>query len=58
MATFAVVADTDSLMYVTDAILHQWLSIPEYQHKSSKYMNMKVIVMETTFSCQDSSQEI
>ena len=39
-----------SIMTVTDIILHQWLSIPEYLHKKSKSMHIKVIVIETT-SC-------
>ena len=34
-------------MNVTD-ILYQWLSIPEYIHKMSKYVHIKVIVIETT----------
>ena len=51
-------ADTDSVMHVTDIIVHQWLSIPEYLHKRTKYMNMKVIVIEKTSSCQDISHEI
>ena len=34
-------------MNVTDIILHQWLSIPEYLHKMSKSMHIKVIVIET-----------
>ena len=34
-----------SIMHVTD-ILHQWLSIPEYLHKSSKSMYIEVIVIE------------
>ena len=38
-------------MNVTDIILHQWFSIPEYLHKVSKFMHMKVIVIETTSSC-------
>ena len=50
-------ADTDSIMHVTDSILHQWLSIPEYLHKRSKSMHMKLIVIETS-SCQDLSHEI
>ena len=37
-------------MNVTDIILHQWLSIPEYLHKMSKSMHIKVIVIETTSS--------
>ena len=28
-------------MNVTDIILHQWLSIPEYLHKMSKSMHIK-----------------
>ena len=36
-----------SIMNVTDIILHQWLSIPEYLHKMSKSMHIKVIVIET-----------
>ena len=36
-------------MNVTDIILHQWLSIPEYLHKMSKSMHIKVIVIDTTF---------
>ena len=38
-------------MKVTDIILHQRLSIPEYLHKMSKSMHIKVIVIETTSSC-------
>ena len=38
-------------MNVTDIILHQWLSIPEYLHKMSKSVYIKVIVIETTSSC-------
>ena len=38
-------------MNATDIILHQWLSIPEYLHKMSKSMLIKVIVIETTSSC-------
>ena len=38
-------------MNVTDIILHQWLSIPEYLHKMSKFMRIKNIVIETTSSC-------
>ena len=34
-------------MNVTDIILHQWLSIPEYLHKMSKSMHIKVLVIET-----------
>ena len=41
-------------MNVTDIILHQWLSIPEYLHIMSKSIHIKVhikvIVIETT-SC-------
>ena len=40
-----------SIMNVTDIILHQWLSIPEYLHKMSKSIHIKVIVIETTSSC-------
>ena len=36
---------------VTDIILYQWLSFPEYLHKRSKYMHIKVIGIETTSSC-------
>ena len=32
-------------MNVTDIILHQWLGIPEYLHKMSKSMHIKVIVI-------------
>ena len=39
-----------SIMNVTDIILHQWLSIPEYLHKMSKSMHIKILVIETT-SC-------
>ena len=35
---------------VTDIILHQWLSIPEYLHKMSKSMHIKATVIEIT-SC-------
>ena len=35
-------------MNVSDIIQHQWLSIPEYLHKMSKSMHIKVIVIETT----------
>ena len=38
-------------MNVTDIILHQWLSIPEYLHKMSKSMHKEVIVIETASSC-------
>ena len=38
-------------MNATDIILHQWLSTPEYLHKMSKSMHVKVIVIETTSSC-------
>ena len=37
-------------MNVTDIILHQFISIPEYLHKMSRSMHIKVIVIETT-SC-------
>ena len=37
-------------MNVTDIILHQWLSIPEYLNKMSRSMHIKVIVIETTSS--------
>ena len=37
-------------MDVTDIILHQWLSIPEYLHKMSRSTHIKVIVIETTSS--------
>ena len=37
-------------MNVTDIILHQWLSIPEYLHKMVKSMHIKAIVIETTSS--------
>ena len=37
-------------MNATDIILHQWLSIPEYLHKISKVMHIKVIVIDTTSS--------
>ena len=40
-----------SIMNVTDIILHQWLNIPEYLHKMSKSMHIKVIITETTSSC-------
>ena len=36
---------------IIDIILHQWLSIPEYLHKMSKSVHIKVIVIETTSSC-------
>ena len=45
-------------MNVTDIILHQWLSIPEYLHKMSKSMHIKVIVIETILSCYDFAQKI
>ena len=35
-------------MNVTDIMLYQWLSIPEYLHKRSKSMHIKVMVIETT----------
>ena len=35
-------------MNVTDIILYQWLSIPEYLAKRSTFMHIKVIVIETT----------
>ena len=38
-------------MNVTGIILHQWLSIPEYLHTMSESMHIKVIAIETTFSC-------
>ena len=38
-------------MNVTDIILHQWLSIPDYLHKMSKAMHKKDIFIETTSSC-------
>ena len=38
-------------MNITDIILHRWLGIPEYLHKMSKSMHMKVTVIETTSSC-------
>ena len=38
-------------MNVTDIILYQWLSFPEYLHKMYKSMHIKVIGIETTFSC-------
>ena len=48
-----------SIMNVTDIILHRWLSIPEYLvHKMSKSMHIKVVVIETTFSCHDFAQKI
>ena len=37
-------------MNVTDILLHQWLRVPEYLHKMSKSMHIKVIVIEKT-SC-------
>ena len=46
-----MVTYTDVIMNVTDIILHQWPSIPEYLHKMSKSMHIKVIVIETTSSC-------
>ena len=39
------------MMNVTDILPHQWLNISEYLHKMSKSMHVKVIVIETTFSC-------
>ena len=45
-------------MNVTDSILHQWLSIPEYLHEMSKSIHMKVILIETTSSCYDFVQKI
>ena len=50
--------DADSLMHFIDIILYQWLNVPEYLHKRSKYMNMKVIVIETTSSFQRFSHEM
>ena len=38
-------------MNVTDIVLHQCLSIPEYLRRMSKSMHIKVIVIETTSSC-------
>ena len=40
-----------SIMNVTDIMLYQRLSIPEYLHKRSKSMHIKVTVIETTSSC-------
>ena len=37
-------------MNVTDK-LYQLLSIPEYLHKMSESVHLKVIVVETTSSC-------
>ena len=51
-------ADTGSLMHVSDIILHRWLRIPEYLQKRSKYMHMKVIVIDTNFSCNAFPHEI
>ena len=45
-------------MNVIDIILHQWLSIPEYLHKMSRSMHIKVLVIETTSSCLDFAQKI
>ena len=45
-------------MNVTDIILYQWLSIPEYLYKMSKSMHIKVKVIETTFSCKDFAHKI
>ena len=44
-------------MNVIDIILHLWLSIPEYLHKMSKSMHIKIIVIDTT-SCYDFAQKI
>ena len=38
-----------SIMNVTDIILRQWLSTPEYLHKMSKSMHIKVIVIVKFF---------
>ena len=43
-------------MNVTDIILHQWVTIPEYLHKITKSMHIKVIVIDTTSSCKDFAQ--
>ena len=51
-------ADTNSIIHVTDIIMHQFLSIPEYLYKRSKFMHMKVIVIETASYYQDFSHEI
>ena len=40
-------------MNVTDILLYQWLSFPEYLHKRSKSMHIKVIGIDTTSSCYD-----
>ena len=45
-------------MNVADIILYQWLSIPEYLHKTSKSMNLKVKVIETTSSCKNFAHKI
>ena len=42
-------ADTDVYNACIDIILHQ---IPEYLYKRSKYMHIKVKVIETTSFCQ------
>ena len=36
-------------MNVTDIILHQWLSIPEYLHKMFKSRHIEVIVLLNNF---------
>ena len=38
-------------MNVTDIILYQLHNFPEYLHKRSKSMHIKVIAIETTSSC-------
>ena len=47
-----------SIMNVTAIILYQWLSSPEYLHKMSKFMHIKVKVIETTSSCKDFANKI
>ena len=38
-------------MSVSDIILYQWLSFPEYLHKKSKSMHIKGIGIEATSFC-------
>ena len=45
-------------MNVTDIILYQWLRCPEYLHKRSISMHIKVIGIKTTSSCLDFAHKI
>ena len=45
-------------MNVTDIILYQCLSIPEYLHKMSSSMHIQVKVIEITSSCKDFAHKI